>query len=106
MLLLSKCKLSALLSCCACFQCKLNCRLSQSVLPGDPGVPEHRPQVVGQISRFFVHIANIPEKQREDHLHGHANTHRHCSGRHVKRVPAVYINRCKMALSLFLKGKI
>ena len=59
------------------------------------GRPEHRPQVLKQIFFFFVHIANIPEELREDHLHGYTSTDQHSSGRQVKRVPAVYINHCK-----------
>ena len=51
---------------------------------------------------FFVHITNIPEEPREDHLHGHpphthtyTHTYTNSSGRQVERVPAVYINHCQ-----------
>lgn len=39
--------------------------------PGACSRPEQRSQVVKLIFFFFVHIADIPEALREDHLHGH-----------------------------------
>ena len=83
---------------------RLSRRLRQSCSHGAHSRPEQRPQVLLLIFFFFVHIANIPEELREDHLHGHASAHRHFSGRGVEGVPAVYIK--PLAGDFLLKTKI
>lgn len=47
---------------------------SESYSQGAHSRPKHIPQVFKLIFFFFVHIANIPEELREDHLHGHKRT--------------------------------